>query len=116
MERTLTAHGDLLERAREARHVSKREAAKRAGISEGRWRQIVTGYQSVGRGMTVPVKTTPQTLRAMAAAVGADPAAVLAAAGFDPSSEPPPTPLSPLETASDAELLAEVQRRFKRPL
>lgn len=75
----LASAGAILEAARGA--MSKREAARRAGIAEARWRQIVRGTQRIS-GVDVPVSTRPDTLRRMAAAVGADPAAVLVAAGF----------------------------------
>lgn len=77
----LTPHGAILEAARGER-MSKRAAADRAGISEARWRQIVSGKQSAG-GERVPVNTRPRTLASMAHAVGADVAEVFEAAGFD---------------------------------
>lgn len=78
----LSPAGQLLEAARGS--MSKREAARRAGISEGRWRQIVTGVQRMGKGNVIPTTTKPETLTAMARAVRADVAAVLTAAGFEP--------------------------------
>lgn len=62
--------------------MSKRQAARRAGISEGRWRQIVAGYQSAGGGHSIPVNPKRETLLKMAAAVGADRAEVLRLAGM----------------------------------
>jgi len=50
--------------------VSVREAARRAGISEGRWRQIAKGYQSVAGGFHAPVTAPPDTLAKMARVVG----------------------------------------------
>jgi hypothetical protein len=48
--------GVLIEKAREGQGLSVRESARRAGISEGWWRQIVRGYQNMGSGSygTVP--------------------------------------------------------------
>jgi len=77
----VTPHGRLLEAARGG--MSKREAARRAGISEGRWRQVVTGVQSAG-GTTIPVNPRRETLIAMAKAVQADVDDVLKAAGMEP--------------------------------
>jgi transcriptional regulator with XRE-family HTH domain len=113
MVRTLTPHGAILEDARESRGIKKRDAARRAGISEALWRQYVTGVRSVARGVTMPVSTTKESLRKMANAVGADPVEVLRAAGHDVKDEEP-SPLSPLEMASDDELLTEIRRRFHR--
>lgn len=75
-----TPHGRILEAARGS--MSKRAAAGRAGISEGRWRQIVTGVQKVGGGRTIPVNPKRDTLVAMAHAVQADVPQVLTAAGM----------------------------------
>jgi hypothetical protein len=52
-----------------------------AGISEGRWRQVVTGVQKVG-GTQVPANPRPETVVRMARAVGVDLAAALDAAGM----------------------------------
>jgi hypothetical protein len=54
--------------------LSAREAARRAGISEGRWRQIAAGYQVVSAGVYAPVHGPAQTLARMAAVVGVTPA------------------------------------------
>lgn len=67
----LSPLGRLLESTRtHALRLSAREAARRAGISEGRWRQIVKGQS-----------TTDRTIVAMALAVGLDPGEALATAG-----------------------------------
>ena len=52
--------------------LSQREAAKRAGISEGRWRQVQKGYQSAG-GQKIPVVAPADTLARMAEVVGMTP-------------------------------------------
>ncbi|WP_067565958.1 helix-turn-helix domain-containing protein [Nocardia acidivorans] len=76
--------GRLLQTARETAGLSKREAAKRAGISESRWRQLEAGYELI-RKQTFPVKTTPETVAQVAASVGASRDELLEAAGFDPA-------------------------------
>lgn len=69
-----TELGQLLEHARkhtDGKGISGREAARRAGFSEGRWRGLLRD----GRGPAV-------TVVAAALAVDADPAAALNAAGL----------------------------------
>lgn len=61
--------GALIDRATKAKKVSKRRAAEMAGISEGRWRAIVNGYQSAGGGQTVTVVAPANTLARMARVV-----------------------------------------------
>lgn len=50
--------------------LSAREASRRAGISEGRWRQIAGGYQVVSPGVYAAVRGPAATLARMAAAAG----------------------------------------------
>jgi len=50
--------------------LSQREAARRAGLSETRWRQIVQGYQRLQDGVRAPVVAPAETLARMAMAVG----------------------------------------------
>lgn len=52
--------------------LSARKAADRAGLSEGRWRQIVKGYQSTGGGR-IPVVGPAETVARMAQVVGLSP-------------------------------------------
>lgn len=52
--------------------LSIREAARRAGISESRWRQVEKGYASVGAGQFKPAIASDLTLSAMAIAIGLD--------------------------------------------
>jgi transcriptional regulator with XRE-family HTH domain len=66
--------GVLLTRALAKAKLSAREAARRAGISEGRWRQIASGYQVVSAGVYAPVHGPARTLARMAAVVGVTPA------------------------------------------
>jgi hypothetical protein len=86
-EPDLTPLGRLLEKARkEVLQITGREAARRAGISEGRWRQVVTGRQPSGDRL-VPVNPRGITVVQMALAVGVDPAEALAAASLPSSPE-----------------------------
>ncbi|MCU1647113.1 MAG: hypothetical protein JWN03_7388 [Nocardia sp.] len=86
--------GRRVEAARETAGLSKREAAKRAGISESRWRQLEAGHETV-RGQTYPVKTTPETVAHIADAVGASREELLEAAGFDPAMADIPDAITP---------------------
>lgn len=60
--------------------LSARAAARQAGISEARWRQIAGGYQVVRAGVYAPVRGPAPTVARMAAAAGLT-AAQLRAAG-----------------------------------
>lgn len=83
----LTALGQLLEQAREhVHHISVREAARRAHVSDTRWRQVVTGVQTKASGR-VPVNPTARTVVAMALAVGVDAGDALRAAGLEATDE-----------------------------
>lgn len=62
--------GVLIEAARQAAGMSAREAARRAGISEGWWRQVVRGYQTVPGGGYGPVRGPSATIARMAIAAG----------------------------------------------
>lgn len=62
--------GELVARAQKRLDLSSRKAAPLAGISEGRWRQIVNGYQNVGSGVYAPVRAPADTLARMAHVVG----------------------------------------------
>ena len=53
---------------------SARAAARQAGISEGRWRQITGGYQVVSSGVYAPVRGPAHTVARMAAVAGLTPA------------------------------------------
>ena len=66
--------GALITKALVRAKLSAREAARRAGISEGRWRQIASGYQVVSAGVYAPVHGPAMTLARMAAVVGVTPA------------------------------------------
>jgi hypothetical protein len=63
--------------------MSAREASRRAGISEGRWRQITSGYQVVSPGVYAPVRGPAATLARMAAVAGVSGADLRAAGRED---------------------------------
>lgn len=64
--------------------MSIREAARRADISESRWRQIEAGFQRMSGGIEVPVHPRAETLAAMCRAISADVARGLELAGHNP--------------------------------
>src|SRR6202451_467876 len=66
--------GALITSALRRAGLSAREAARRAGISEGRWRQITSGYQVVSPGVYAPVRGPAHTVARMAAVAGLTPA------------------------------------------
>ena len=66
--------GVLITTALAKAKLSAREAARRAGISEGRWRQIASGYQVVSAGIYAPVRGPTATLARMASVAGVTPA------------------------------------------
>ena len=77
--------GRELAKRRRQRELSQRGAAKLAGISEGRWRQLESGIQKL-QGNEIPIKTKPRTVVAVAEVVQWDPAEALSLA-FLPSDE-----------------------------
>ena len=64
--------GRLIAAAQKRARISNREAAPRAGISEARWRHIVSGYRSEA-GHHIPVRAPADTLAQMARVVGVTP-------------------------------------------
>lgn len=66
------AEGQVIEAARKRRRMAVRTAAKRAGMSERRWYQIVNGFQNVG-GQRIPVTGPAGTIARMAQVVGVMP-------------------------------------------
>lgn len=74
--------GALITAALASEGISAREAARRAGLSEGRWRQITGGYQVVSPGIYAEVRGPAATVARMAAVAGVTPAQ-LRAAGRD---------------------------------
>lgn len=61
-----------------------REAARRADISESRWRQVEAGYQQLAGGLKAPVHPKAETLAAMCRAISADTRKALELAGHNP--------------------------------
>jgi hypothetical protein len=117
----LTDLGAYIEAARGG--MSKREAARRAGISEGRWRQVVTGKQKAGGGVVVPANPRRETVIAMARAVGADANEALRRAGMSPSQAETfwRVPDAPVEISAvaeailhDTELIEEARQHLLR--
>lgn len=64
--------------------MSIREAARRADISESRWRQVEAGYQRMAGGIEVPVHPRAETVAAMCQAISADVIRGLELAGHNP--------------------------------
>lgn len=62
--------GALITSAIKRAGLSARSAARQAGISEGRWRQLTSGYQVVSPGVYAPVHGPAPTLARMAAVAG----------------------------------------------
>jgi lambda repressor-like predicted transcriptional regulator len=62
--------GALITSALRRGGMSARQAARRAGLSEGRWRQISGGYQVVRPGVYASVRGPAGTLARMAAVAG----------------------------------------------
>jgi len=78
--------GALISAALASDGMSAREAARRAGLSEGRWRQITAGYQVVSPGVYAHVHGPAATLARMAAVAGVTPAQLRAAGRDDAAS------------------------------
>jgi hypothetical protein len=78
--------GALISAALASEGISAREAARRAGLSEGRWRQISGGYQVVSPGVYAQVRGPAATLARMASVVGVTPAQ-LRGAGRDDAAQ-----------------------------
>lgn len=72
-----------IRQARGRQGISRRDAAERAGISEGVWRNVETGIQHVGGVGPRRYQTTANTVARMARVVGLDPMELVAAAGLD---------------------------------
>jgi transcriptional regulator with XRE-family HTH domain len=68
--------GELIRSARKAAGLSIREAARRIRLSEGRWRQIESGYQTVARGVYHPSPGPADTVARMARVVDLTPEAL----------------------------------------
>ena len=75
--------GVLITAALARQDLSAREAARRAGLSEGRWRQITAGYQVVSPGVYAQVHGPASTVARMAAVAGVTPAQLRTAGRAD---------------------------------
>ncbi|MFB7115168.1 hypothetical protein [Streptomyces sp. NPDC056291] len=64
--------GALIKAGLKLRRLSARKAAEQAGMSDARWRQITSGYQSVS-GSRIPVRAPAETLARMALVAGVTP-------------------------------------------
>lgn len=119
--------GKFLTAALKRRNLSQRAIAKKAQLSEGRLRQILSGYASVGGGQYAVVSAPPSTVARIAAALRVSPSELKK---FDPEAaeelvqltEPPPLTDSQVEQMmrmslpgaelTDEELLDELERRL----
>ena len=102
--------------------MSIREAARRADISESRWRQVEAGHQRMAGGINVPVHPRPETVAAMCKAISADIRRGLELAGHNPDQYPWLMDTQPLSDETSREwftglpredreaVLAELQR------
>jgi transcriptional regulator with XRE-family HTH domain len=79
--------GALIAAALKRAGLSAREASRRAGLSEGRWRQITSGYQVVSPGVYAEVRGPAATLARMAAVAGVTPAELRSAGREDAAEE-----------------------------
>lgn len=87
--------------ARQRMGLSKREAARRAGLSDGAWRHLESGVKVV-YGRTVLPNPRPENLVSAAQAVGIPPVKLFAIVGREAPSEL-------AEATSDDELAAEIR-------
>lgn len=94
MEQRWAFVGSYLRTGRERTHLSKRAAARRAGISEGLWRHLEAGVKQL-HGVNVLPNPRSENLVAAAQAVGLDPRVIFRAIGraagpipeFEPADE-----------------------------
>jgi hypothetical protein len=98
--------GALITDAMRRGQLSAREAARRAGISEGRWRQITGGYQVVSAGVYAPVRGPAATLARMAAVVGVTAAQLKQAGRADAAKE---LTAAPAGAAAGSEVLQRIR-------
>jgi len=88
--------------------LSQRKVAQRAGISEGRVRQLIDGY-SKSHGIKTPVQTTHATIAALSRALGFPLREGLELAGLE---VPDNLPDKSLAACSVEQILAELGRRW----
>jgi hypothetical protein len=99
--------GTLITAGRRRAGLSAREAARRAEISEGRWRQITGGYQVVSPGVYAQVHGPASTVAKMAAVAGVTPAQLEKAGRPDAATLL--AQLRPVRSPGDEELLNRVR-------
>lgn len=90
--------------------MSQNKAATLAGMSGTRWRQIVTGIASGGKGIQIPVHGNAETLARMARAVGVTPEQLSAVDREDAARELRRLP--PLDGDNSEPTLGEVVERM----
>lgn len=110
--------GALITAALKRRKLSARAAASKAGISETRWRQITSGYQTVS-GQRIPVRAPADTVARMAQVAGVTPEELVGVARADAANElrdlpPPGEPEPELSVADLAERLERLERTTAR--
>ena len=101
--------GALIISALQAAGLSAREAARRAGLSEGRWRQITGGYQVVSPGVYARVLGPAGTLAKMAAVAGVSPAELRAAGRDDAALVLARQQAAPPDRAAGDEMLERIR-------
>jgi hypothetical protein len=102
----------LADRIRES-GLSRRKVARRAGISEGRVRQLIDGY-SQSHGVRTPVGTTYPTVVALSRTLGFPLREGLRLAGIAVSANLPDSDAESLSSSSVEQLLAELGRRWEK--
>ncbi len=104
----------LADRIRES-GLSQRKVAQRAGISEGRVRQLIDGY-SQSHGVKTPVGTTYSTIAALTRTLGFPLGKGLRLAGIAGAVKIPDVdePAESLSSSSMEQLLAELGRRWEQ--
>lgn len=75
--------GKLIETTREKIGMSRRSAARLAGISESWWRKLETGYV-IREGKITTVNPTPEALAKVADVIRIPTSKLLSSAGFNP--------------------------------
>jgi hypothetical protein len=65
--------GKLIAAALKRSPLTARDAASKVPLSEGRWYQIIRGYQTAGQGVYAPVRGPAETIAKMAYLVGVSP-------------------------------------------
>jgi transcriptional regulator with XRE-family HTH domain len=87
MENMQTPEGKLIGDAQKRLHISARKAAESLGMSDTRWRNIVNGYQAIGRGDQIKVVAPAETLARMASVVEVTPEELIAVGREDAAAE-----------------------------